>query len=259
MAGFPTSENRLVADLKLHSITIMSNYRVFLNSYQGLPQNHHGIFVELKNDGSGCLYHVKGSIQLGMKYVSDPARSPLSSGSFHARKQISSVPASLYTKVDAICKTVPPPRKQYEGPKLLVPKNELRRCQEWTNEAIAKPKAEGVLQGNEGDWIPRTDLEDKPKGKGSSTTSAATSSKSSEKPPAPSSSKSSSSSSSKSSASSSSKTSALSSSKSSASSSSSSEPADGTMSTDGKWVYSKKAKNWYQKGQDGKVIWKKTK
>jgi hypothetical protein len=149
----------------------------------------------------------------------------------------------LYTKVDAICKTVPPPRKQYEGPKLLVPKNELRRCQEWTNEAIAELKAKGVLQGNEGDWIPRADLEDKPKGKGSYTTSATTSSKSSEKPPAPSSSKSSSSSSSKT----------------SAPSPAGSEPADGTMSTDGKWVYSKKAKNWYQKGQDGKVIWKKTK
>jgi hypothetical protein len=36
MAGFPTSENRLVADLKFHRITIMSNYRVFLNSYQAL-------------------------------------------------------------------------------------------------------------------------------------------------------------------------------------------------------------------------------
>jgi hypothetical protein len=86
--GFPTSEDRLVADLNIHSFTIMSNYRVFLSSSQGLPQNHHSTFVELKNDGSGCIYHVKGDIQNGMYYESKPPSSPLSSGSFDARKQI---------------------------------------------------------------------------------------------------------------------------------------------------------------------------
>lgn len=215
------------------------NYWVFIHAYLGAPRNHHGIFVELEEDGSGYLYHVEGNVQTGMTYNPKPARPPLDSPSFQGRKPIGWVPASLYQHIHTICSNIPPPPKQYDGPKLLVPKNQLRRCQEWTNEVVNELRVQGVLQGNEGGWVPRTDLEKQSKSPKSK--SKVSSSQSKSKP----------------SVGSKSSSSSFHPASKSSPSSSTSEPADGTVSADGNWVYSKHAKDWYHMGQDGTVTWGK--
>ena len=222
-------------------------FPVYVNAYVGGQRDHHGIFVELYEDKSGYLYHVEGSVQTGMKYKAKPASSPLDSASFLAYKLIGWVSESQYERIHEICSSITPPPKQYNGPKLLVPKHKLRRCQEWTNDVVAELIAEGVVKVGETEygWVSREELEGKttkersasPKGKSKSSHS---SSQSKSKP------------------SSSSKPSSRhrnATSKTSSTSSSTSEPADGAVSGDGYWVYSKNAKDWYHMSQDGRVTW----
>ncbi|KAK4243141.1 hypothetical protein C7999DRAFT_44980 [Corynascus novoguineensis] len=168
-------------------------YRVYINAYVGSPRDHHGIFVELEEDGSGYLYHVEGSVQTGMTYVYKPAKNPLFSVAFTAQKTIGYVRESNYGYIHDICSSIPPPAKQYDGPKRLIPKDQkLRRCQEWTQEVISALRARGVLEG------------------------AHSTSKSS--------------------------------------TSSTSEPADGAVSPDGFWRYSRYAKDWYRIDEHGQTI-----
>lgn len=211
------------------------SYRVFLHAYTGIPHNHHAIFVELETDGSGCLFHVEGSVQTGMTYNPKPAGAPLKSPSFHARKAIGFVPARLYEYVNSICSSLPPPPKQYNGPKRQFPKSPLRRCQEWTADAVDELKAQDVLQGEEGKWVTRADMENDTKS--SNSTSQGSSSQA------------------KSKSSAASHSSSYATSKSSSSTSSTSEPAHGVVSADGFWVYSRKDRAWLLRGQGG--IWAK--
>ncbi|KAK4234576.1 hypothetical protein C8A03DRAFT_18551 [Achaetomium macrosporum] len=225
-------------------------YRVFINAYLGSPRDHHGIFVELEEDGSGYLYHVEGSVQTGMTYKPKPAKNPLSSVSLSGQKPIGYVPASLYGYIHDICSSIPPPAKQYDGPKRLIPKDQkLRRCQEWTQEVILALRAQGVLQGAEGGWVSRDDLEKQAKkqgkSKGSSSQSKGSSSSSQSKTKSKSSSTSTGTSTGSKSKHSTSKS----------STSSTSEPADGAVSQDGFWVYSRKAKDWYRTDEHGQPIW----
>lgn len=222
-----------------HSKHNETGYRVFINGYLGAPRDHHGIFVELEEDGSGYLYHVEGSVQTGMRYNPKPARPPLDSPSLQGQKEIGWVPASLYAHIHSICSAIPPPPKQYDGPKLLVPRNKLRRCQEWTREAVHELRAQGILVGSEGPWLSRTDLE-KESGKRHGSKAHAKGSQGQTKSKSSSGFKSGSSSSH---------------SNSKVSSASAKEPADGAVSADGYWVYSRKAKDWYHTSQDGTTHW----
>ena len=50
-----------------------------------------------------------------------------------------------------VCQSIPPPKKQFEGPKRLYSKEPLRRCQEWTVEAIDALKVQGILKTSQDD------------------------------------------------------------------------------------------------------------
>lgn len=122
------------------------SYYVYRVAYLGAPRNHHAIFVETSDDGSGVIIHVTGDIQNGMKFEQKAGRRPEESASFVEKSLLGSVIIDNYYYIEEICRNIPPPKKQFNGPKRLYPKEPLRRCQEWTNEAIEALISNGVLQ-----------------------------------------------------------------------------------------------------------------
>ena len=122
------------------------SYKVYLVSYQGLPREHHTIFFETEDDESGFIFQVSGSIQEGMKHDHKRAKKPENSASFVSKTYLGTTSHANYGLVKGICNTIQPPKKQFNGPKRLYPNEPLRRCQEWTAEAIQALKSKGVLQ-----------------------------------------------------------------------------------------------------------------
>lgn len=108
------------------------SYTVYRVSYTGAPRNHKGIFVESKADKSGQLFHVTGNIQQGMRYETKSARRPEDSATFHSKARLGVVQFADFEGIDIALENIPPPKKQYDGPKRINPKEPLRRCQEWT-------------------------------------------------------------------------------------------------------------------------------
>ncbi|KAH6626062.1 hypothetical protein B0J18DRAFT_464110 [Chaetomium sp. MPI-SDFR-AT-0129] len=123
----------------------MSAYPVYLVESLGAPRNHHAIFVETQDDGSGTLFQVKGNIQNGMTYETRQEPKPDLSNTFISKSSLGWVRVHDLSRVDSVCRANPPPAKQFDGPKRIDKKTPLRRCQEWTSETIGNLKAEGVL------------------------------------------------------------------------------------------------------------------
>lgn len=122
------------------------SYYVYLVSYQGLPRDHHAIFIETEADGSGVIYQVSGSIQEGMKHDHKRAKKPEDSFSFVSKDYLGTISHANYHSVAGICNTIEPPKKQFDGPRRLYPNEDLRHCQDWTREAIEALKTRGVLE-----------------------------------------------------------------------------------------------------------------
>lgn len=120
------------------------SYRVFLVSYLGSP-DHEAIFVEVNRDESGQVFHVKGNIQTGMEYESKPAKKPEDSFTFVSKELLGTVTEANYSKIDDVCKQIPPPAKQFNGPKRIDPSVPLRRCGEWVRETIQALQKDGIL------------------------------------------------------------------------------------------------------------------
>lgn len=136
-------------------------YNVYLLSPAGMPRNHHAIFIEtnLPTTGCGHIYQVTGNIQTGMIYEDKPTTSPPEEDpSFIDKVVIGIVDATATTTstatVTAMLESirsilrgnVPPPKKQFDGPRRLFPQEPIRRCQEWTAEAINALVEAGALK-----------------------------------------------------------------------------------------------------------------
>ncbi|KAL2835594.1 hypothetical protein BJY01DRAFT_252506 [Aspergillus pseudoustus] len=122
------------------------SYEVYRVVSAGMPRDHHSIFVETSDDGSGYIFQVVGNIQNGMEYDDKPAERPDESATFQGKVYIGKVSVANYPRIKAICTAIPAPKKQFEGPHCLFPGEPLRRCQEWTKEAIDALLAAGVLE-----------------------------------------------------------------------------------------------------------------
>ena len=122
------------------------SYNVYRVSYAGLPRDHHAIFVEMNNDQSGWLFQVTGDIQNGMKHNDKPAKKPEESGTYQSKVVIGKVATADFARIKPTCESIPPPKKQFEGPRRLYPNEPLRRCQEWTQEAINALVNAGILK-----------------------------------------------------------------------------------------------------------------
>lgn len=123
------------------------SYNVYLISSLGAPRNHHSIFVETDPvTSSGHIFQVVGNIQTGMSFGHRPEKGPEYWIDFVSKQLIGTVSHVNFPRIQPVVESVEPPRKQFDGPKRLYPTEPLRRCQEWTAEAIRQLKDEGVLQ-----------------------------------------------------------------------------------------------------------------
>lgn len=122
------------------------SYPVFLLENNGMPRNHHALFVRLNENKSGELFQVTGNIQQGMTFERRATHSPDDSADFIAMTQIGLVSSRNLDSFAATCESNPPPAKQFNGAKRLNPKEPLRRCQEWTAETIQLLKQDGILE-----------------------------------------------------------------------------------------------------------------
>lgn len=116
----------------------MSYYNVYRVVSAGLPRDHHAIFVETNMpDGTGWIFEVTGNIQNGMLHNDEPTQEkPEESATYQSKSLIGKVAVADFGRIKPICQAVPAPKKQFDGPRRLYPQEPLRRCQEWTQEAI---------------------------------------------------------------------------------------------------------------------------
>lgn len=124
------------------------SYNVYRVSYTGLPRDHHAIFVEMNNDKSGWLFQVTGDIQTGMRHNDKAARKPEESGTYQSKIAIGTVATEDFERIKPTCESILAPKKQYDGPRRLYPREPVRRCQEWTQEAIDALVKEGILKNS---------------------------------------------------------------------------------------------------------------
>ncbi|KAK3322620.1 hypothetical protein B0H66DRAFT_620322 [Apodospora peruviana] len=132
--------------------TPASSYRVFRIQRIGMPRNHHAIFVETAPvSGQGRDFHVTGSIQQGMVYEEKHSDRPEDNPLFVSKAEIGWIAnTSWHQHVSEICRSIPPPAKQFDGPRRLLPSHQsLRRCMEWVDEAVEALREAGVLVDSE--------------------------------------------------------------------------------------------------------------
>ncbi|ATY62503.1 hypothetical protein A9K55_009228 [Cordyceps militaris] len=124
-------------------------HRVYLSVSLGAPRNHHAIFIESQLDGPGTVLQATGNIQHGMTFQVKKHNRPQASLEFLRKEYLGWVSTQDLHRVERVCAAVPPPKKQFEGPKRLYPGEPLRRCQEWTREAVDALAAAGILHATE--------------------------------------------------------------------------------------------------------------
>ncbi|TVY16826.1 hypothetical protein LARI1_G004454 [Lachnellula arida] len=125
------------------------SFNVYLVESLGAPRNHRAIFVETEEcgTGSGYLYQVSGNIQNGMIHAHKQTKQPETSPTFTGVKElIGTVTSSNYAHIRSVVDGIPAPKKQFDGPKKIFPNEPLRRCHEWTDEAIQALRDRGILQ-----------------------------------------------------------------------------------------------------------------
>lgn len=112
----------------------------------GAPRDHHAIFIETDtNTGAGVIIQVTGNIQIGMTFESKPGNRPEDSNGFVEKTLLGWVSANNHHHIEYLCRTIPPPKKQFDGPKRLYPQEPLRRCQEWTKEATQRLISSNII------------------------------------------------------------------------------------------------------------------
>jgi hypothetical protein len=121
------------------------SYPVYLVSSVGAPRDHHKLFIEKSKNGYGSTFQVTGNIQEGMEYQCNLYERPEDSVTFIEKSYIGTVDEGSLGRISNVLENIPPPSKQFDGAKRINPTEPLRRCQEWTNEAIQALKDEGIL------------------------------------------------------------------------------------------------------------------
>lgn len=147
--SYPTQDAQyspLRANKMASSIT---HYAIFLASYLGVKIDHHAIYVNLNENMTKCghLFHVVGTLQRGMSLeLRENCDHPSHSATFKSMHLIGWVPHAKLDQVKAICETVPPPEKQWDGARRLVHADQIRHCQHWAAEVLDMLKQKGALE-----------------------------------------------------------------------------------------------------------------
>jgi hypothetical protein len=122
------------------------SYNVYKVSSLGMPRDHHAIFFETNADGSGFTFQVSGNIQNGMTHNHKSSEKPENSNEYVSKEYLGTTSHANYERVAKICNAIEVPQKHFNGSTRLYPHLPLRRCQEWTEEAIEALKDAGVLE-----------------------------------------------------------------------------------------------------------------
>ncbi|KAK4043898.1 hypothetical protein C8A01DRAFT_31996 [Parachaetomium inaequale] len=138
------------------------SYNVYLaESLGGGNSDHHAILLEPAASRStahgiepSCfIFQVKDSVAQGMTYEFRDARDE---DFFLGKTLLGTVDADDFNCIDRVCAALPPPKKQFHGPKRLYPREKLYKCQAWTRDALRALAAEGVLRNPYG--VPWQDI-----------------------------------------------------------------------------------------------------
>ncbi|KAF5127158.1 hypothetical protein E5D57_008086 [Metarhizium anisopliae] len=81
-----------------------------------------------------------------MEFEEKSTNNPETSANFVEISPLGWVAAGDLDRMRHICMSIPPPKKQFNSWKRLYPKEPLRRCQEWTNEAIDSLTRDGSYE-----------------------------------------------------------------------------------------------------------------
>ncbi|ORY13488.1 hypothetical protein BCR34DRAFT_623770 [Clohesyomyces aquaticus] len=112
------------------------SYNVYLREHVGRARNHHVIFVQTESNGGGFIFQVARNIQQGIAFDHKRAKPSKESETCLSQEKIGTVTKANFDRIQSIVETLPPPPKQFNGPKRINPNVPLRRCQEWTADAI---------------------------------------------------------------------------------------------------------------------------
>jgi hypothetical protein len=81
-----------------------------------------------------------------MKHDHKRAKKPEHSATFLSKVHLGTTSHAKYPLVQTICNNIEPPKKQFERATRLYPNEPIRRCQEWTADAIQALKSGGILE-----------------------------------------------------------------------------------------------------------------
>lgn len=101
------------------------------------PRNHVRLFVKTRDDGSGQIFHVIGTILQGMTFETRSEGVPENEVLFvpGSKKYVGEIAQSAIGELDALCRSIPPPAAQMNlNGTRKDPTKALRRCGEWAGE-----------------------------------------------------------------------------------------------------------------------------
>lgn len=70
--------------------------------------------------------------------------------SFLGKTLLGTIEYGNFNCLDRICAALPPPKKQFDGARRLLPREKLYQCQAWTRDALQALENGGVLKGLHG-------------------------------------------------------------------------------------------------------------
>jgi hypothetical protein len=123
-------------------------YRVYHVLFLGQP-SHESIFIETHEQGqsTGHLYHVTGNILRGMTYDDKAFGKPQDAGSFEKLFFIGVILSSDIPRFEAVCRSVEVPGRQVDLRGRRLDRSKLlRRCGEWTADAISALHQQGIVR-----------------------------------------------------------------------------------------------------------------
>ena len=111
-------------------------------------RDHHALFVQTDPTNElGYLYHVVSTVNDDMEFESfKTTRKIDESDSFLQKNKIGKVSTGDLQSLKATLISVAPSEKQFNGAFRIHPSKPLRRCQDWTSEAIEKLQKKGILR-----------------------------------------------------------------------------------------------------------------
>ncbi|KAF2136501.1 uncharacterized protein K452DRAFT_237404 [Aplosporella prunicola CBS 121167] len=126
-------------------------YNVYITYHHGVIQ-HVRIFIETKEDGSGKIYHVTGTVLMGMELQIRDASRPDDSATYIPGTQtlVGRMHEADLARFEAAARAVPPPGAQVKlNGRPKDPTKPVRRCGEWVEELKEKAIAEGIVTPSE--------------------------------------------------------------------------------------------------------------